>query len=100
MPEHTAEAVVVVTESFAGAAGERWGRVITAAAARRPERLVVDLGESPRIDAAAIGVLLSAHRTMVTADGRLTLRNPGGRVRRMLSLARVDQVFDVEGARS
>jgi anti-anti-sigma factor len=99
VPERTtAEAVVVVTEAFEGAATERWGRLITAAAARRPDRLVVDLGGSPRIDAAAIGVLLRTHRAMVVADRRLTLRNPGGRVRWMLSLARLDQVFDVEGS--
>lgn len=93
------DTVVVVTEAFEGPSVERWGRSIADAVALRPGRLVVDLRQSPRVDAAAITVLLQAHRAMVGADGRLTLRDPGSRVRRMLSLARVDQVFDIEAAR-
>ncbi|WP_213001304.1 STAS domain-containing protein [Winogradskya consettensis] len=98
--EHTVqETTVVVTEALDGAAVERWRSRLAEAAALRPARLVVDLRRSPRIDAAAIVVLLQLHRDMMRTDGRLTLRGPVDRVRRMLGLARVDHVLEVEEAR-
>ncbi|GIF01245.1 STAS domain-containing protein [Paractinoplanes rishiriensis] len=90
------EAVVVVTGPFEGAAVETWRRLIADAVAARPGRLVVDLAKCVRLDAAAIVVLLDAHRDMLRSDGRLTLRSPSARVRRTLSLARADGVFDIE----
>ena len=97
MPEHTIpETTVVVTEALEGAAVARWGRLIGETLALRPQKLTVDLRHSPRVDAAAIVMLLQTHRAMVCADGRLTLREPAGKVRRMLSLARVDQVLEIE----
>lgn len=97
MPEGLArETVVVVTEPFEGAAVPRWAALISQAAAVCPRRLVVDLRGSAVVDAAAIAVLLRTHRDMVRAGGRLTLRSPVARVRRILHLARVDQVFDTE----
>ena len=100
MPPHTIpETTVVVTEPLEGGAVERWGRLIRDAAALRPERLVVDLRHSPGIDASAIVLLLQVHREMVCADGALRLRGAPAGVRRMLSLARVDRVLDVEDDR-
>lgn len=90
------EVVVVVTGPFEGDAVEAWGRLITDAVAARPGRVVVDLAECVRLDAAAIGVLLGAHRDMMRSGGRLTLRSPSARVRRTLSLARAEGVFDIE----
>lgn len=92
------ETEVAVTGAFDGAAVERWGAVIADAVAERPRRLVVDLTHTPSLDAAAIVVLLAAHRAMVQSGGRLVLRGPVARVRRILRLARVDQVFDVAEA--
>ncbi|GAA0805671.1 STAS domain-containing protein [Spirilliplanes yamanashiensis] len=92
----TPELVVVVSGPFGGPEVPRWGRVITEAADLAPARLVVDLADSPSIDAEAIVLLLQVHRRMVCADGRLTLRAPVPRVRRMLGLARVDHVLEVE----
>ncbi len=89
----------MVTEALDGAAVDRWRLRLAEAAALRPARLVVDLRRSPRIDAAAIAVLLQVHREMMRADGRLTLRAPVDRVRRMLGLARVDHVLEVEETR-
>ena len=90
------EIVVIVTEALEGAAVERWGRLIADAVAVRAAVLVVDLRACPLLDAAAITVLLAAHRAQIAAGGRLTLRAPGGRVRRTLRLARLDQVFEVD----
>ncbi|GAA3347068.1 hypothetical protein GCM10020358_60460 [Amorphoplanes nipponensis] len=97
MPERTIpQTTVVVTEPLEGSAVERWGDMIAAAAALEPPLLVVDLSGSPRIDASAIVMLLQTHRAMVCADGRLLLRGASAQVRRMLGLARVDRVLDVE----
>ncbi|MFI5937731.1 STAS domain-containing protein [Actinoplanes sp. NPDC051494] len=93
------ETTVVVTEALDGAAVERWRSRLSEAAALRPARLVVDLRRSPRIDAAAIVVLLQLHAEMMRTDGKLTLLGPVARVRRVLGLARVDHVLEVEEAR-
>ena len=94
------EAVVVVTGPFEGAEVERWSSAIDDAMAVEPRHLVVDLAKCPALNAAAIVVLLSAHRAMVHSGGRLTLRGPVERVRRVLRLARVERVFNVSDARS
>lgn len=86
----------VVTEAFAGPAVERWGRRLAEAAARRPDRLVLDLRGCPRLDAAAIELLLRVHGLLLRSGGRLILRTPGDRVRRTLTLARVDHVLEVD----
>ncbi|MET0495608.1 MAG: STAS domain-containing protein, partial [Actinoplanes sp.] len=83
----TRETTVVVTEALDGVAVDRWRALLGAAVAGRPARLIVDLRQSPRIDAAAIVLLLQLHRELIRADARLTLRAPGARVRRMLGLA-------------
>jgi len=99
MPEGAVpEAVVVVAGAFEGVAADRWERLIGEAMALHPRRLVVDLRDSPLVDAAAIAILLHAHRAMIHAGGRLTLRGPVDRVLRILQLARVDQVFGIEDA--
>lgn len=95
MPQ-IAETVVVVTEAFEYDAVDRWGDLIAEAVALEPGRLVVDLSASPLVDAAAIAVLLQAHRAMVHLGGRLVLRRPVERVLRILRLARLDQVFEIE----
>jgi anti-anti-sigma factor len=94
-----AETTVVVTEALDGATLERWRGQFRAAVARRPAQLIVDLRHSPRIDAAAVVVLVQLHRELIRADARLTLRAPVARVRRILGLARVDHVLEVEEAR-
>jgi anti-anti-sigma factor len=90
------ETVVVVTEALEGAAVERWRRLLADVIALAPGRLVIDLRQAPRIDAAAIVLLLQIHRTMLRADGRLVLRAPPDTVRRMLSLGRVDHVLELD----
>ncbi|GAA3919363.1 hypothetical protein Aau02nite_29180 [Amorphoplanes auranticolor] len=90
---------MVVTEALAGATVERWQSRLRDAAAGRPARLIVDLRHSPRMDAAAIVLLLQLHRELIRADARLTLRAPVAQVRRMPGPARVDHVLEVEEAR-
>lgn len=90
------EVIVVVTGEFDGVSAHRWAALLADAVAIGPHRLVVDLTACARLDAAAIAELLRAHRDMVRGDGRLLLRRPAERVRRTLSLARVDHVLEVE----
>jgi anti-anti-sigma factor len=90
------EVVVVVTGELDATGMARWGGVLADAVEVRPERLVVDLTGCPRLDAAGIAALLHAHRAMVHADGRLLLRGAGDGVRRILGLARVGHVLELE----
>jgi anti-sigma B factor antagonist len=69
------------------------GAVLGAALRLRPACLVVDLAECSGIDAAAINMLLDAHRELSRAGSQLTLRAPTPRLRRILSIARVDHVL-------
>ena len=95
MPE-IPETVVIVTEALEGPSVERWGRLIADAVALRPATLIIDLRACPLVDAAALAVLLWAHRTTLANGGRLTLRAPRDKVRRTLRLARLTHVFEVE----
>jgi anti-anti-sigma factor len=69
------------------------GAVLDAALRLRPACLVVDLAECSGLDAAAIGMLLDAHRELARAGSQLTLRAPTPRLRRILGIARVDRVL-------
>jgi anti-anti-sigma factor len=89
------EAAVVVTEPFDIVNVERWAGLIGDAVALRPGRLIIDLRDCSLVDAVAIQVLLRAHRAMISNGGRLVLRAPSERVRRILRLARLDQVFEI-----
>ncbi|HEY0531049.1 MAG TPA: STAS domain-containing protein [Actinoplanes sp.] len=95
MPE-IPETVVIVTEALEGAAVQRWGRLIAGAVDLRPASLIIDLRACPLVDAAALAVLLWAHREVVADGGRLTLRSPRDKVRRILRLARLEHVFEID----
>ncbi|MCA2219020.1 STAS domain-containing protein [Jidongwangia harbinensis] len=96
-PQQTSpELVVVVSHPLDDDMVERWQTTLAEALAAQPKRLIIDLSACPRMDAAAIVLLLRAHRQMVCADGTLVLRRPKPRVRRLLSLGRIDQVLEVD----
>lgn len=90
------EIVVVVTEALDGPATPRWGSLLAEAVEVNPLRVVMDLTHCPSLDAAAVVHLLQAHRTLMRAGARLLLRRPPEKVRRILELARVDHVLEVE----
>jgi anti-anti-sigma factor len=66
--------------------------------AQRPARVVVDLSGCPFVDAAAMGVLLEAHRTTQRYGGELELRGCSPRVLRLLSLTGLGGVFHTTAA--
>jgi anti-anti-sigma factor len=86
---------VIITEELDSRAAPRLEARLDEALDLHPERVIVDLAGCPALDAAAIGVLLEAHRKTRRFGCQLTLRGPSPRLRRNLRLARVDGVMDV-----
>lgn len=62
----------------------------------RPHRLIIDLSACRYLDAQAITVLLDAHTAMWRAEGRLVLRGCSPDALRLLALAGVLNVFEIE----
>jgi anti-anti-sigma factor len=94
-PAGTPLVEIVVDEDLTRQAAVRLNMLLTDALDLRPAQLVVDLAACTYADALAVDVLLTAHRRAWSMGGRLTLRSPSPRIRRLLRLARVDQVFHV-----
>ncbi|MFI5496867.1 STAS domain-containing protein [Actinoplanes sp. NPDC051859] len=90
------ELVVAVSGALAGSTVPQWSREFDRVARTGADRLVVDLSACPRIDTAAIVILLRLHRQMKRSGGRLVLRHPAPAVVRLFMVARVDQVLTVE----
>lgn len=65
------------------------------AMALRPRSCVVDLAGCSALSAAAINVLMAAHRRSGQTGVYFALRSPSEKARRNLRLARVDHVFDI-----
>jgi anti-anti-sigma factor len=86
---------VIIHDELDVAAVPRLHSMLAQALELHPSRIVVDLAQCTRIDAAAIAELLDAHRQVHLAGGRLILRGPSPRLRRNLQLARVDRVLPV-----
>ncbi len=84
---------ILVTEPLDAAAASRLGRLLADAMTLHPGQLVVDLSDCPFVGAVALDVLLDTHRQLWRTGGRLVLRSPSPRLRRILEVARVDQVF-------
>lgn len=61
-----------------------------------PARLIVDLRRCAFLDAQAMTVLLDVHRQAYRAGARLTLRGCSAQCLRLLSLAGLMGVFDVD----
>jgi len=57
---------------------------------------VVNLADVEFIDSAGLGMLLLARDEISKSDMNLVLRSPKGQVKRMFSVARFDQMFDIE----
>jgi len=61
----------------------------------RPDRLVVDMAGCVGLDAAGVALLLDVHRQLLRVGAHLTLRAPSPRLRRIMRIARVEQVLHV-----
>jgi anti-anti-sigma factor len=84
---------VIVREELGTHAVVRLNTLLREVLSLRPDRLVIDLAQCPFINAAAVEVLLDAHREAWRNGVQLSLRSPSPRVQRILRLARADRVL-------
>lgn len=77
------------------ATADRLRETLEALIAGRYTRLVVDLTEVPFVDSTGLGALVSGLRASARAGGSLKLAAPGEAVMRVLTLTRMDRLFDV-----
>lgn len=85
--------VVVVDDELDVATLPRVKAAVDEALLDQPYRLVVDLSRCPFVDAAAMAMLLEAHRTACRYGGQLVLHGCSPRVLRLLSLTGLGRVF-------
>jgi anti-anti-sigma factor len=64
--------------------------------ADRPTRVVLDMAEVSFFCADGLRALLHARDTVAAAGGQLVLRNPSGRVWRVLTITHTDHVFPLD----
>ncbi len=69
---------------------------IFSAAASSPDRIVLDMADVSFVDASGLRTLIAARRRCAAAGMDFALRRPSHAVRQMLSLTRLEKVFDVE----
>ena len=89
----TCERTLVVHGELDARSLPRFCAELHEALAARPDRLVVDLRDCPFLEAAALSVLLEAHRTTAARGGELVLSGCTPRVLRVLSLTGLCRVF-------
>ena len=58
----------------------------------------IDLGETREIDASGLGILVQIQKRAREMGVATRLLNPSEPVRRLLSLTRLDSLFELEGA--
>ncbi|WP_339861779.1 STAS domain-containing protein [Paremcibacter congregatus] len=66
--------------------------------ASHSENNIVDLSAVEFIDSAGLGMLLLARDEISKTSSNLTLRSPQGQVKRMFSVARFDQMFEIDNS--
>ena len=76
-------------------APELWAAIDHALAQGR-QHLVLDLAELGFVDSTGLGVFVRAGKELRASGGRLTLRNPGERVAKLLAITLLEEVFDIE----
>ena len=69
---------------------------LSAAAARRPTRIVVDVADVTFMDTAALRTLIAIRRRCVAGGIGFTLRRPSHVVDRLLTITHLTTVFDIE----
>jgi anti-anti-sigma factor len=61
-----------------------------------PHLLIIDFGQTPFIDSAALGMLLLLREELREHVKLIILRNSQGQVRKMFELSKFDALFSVE----
>ena len=65
---------------------------------KKPQRLVVDLGQVPYMDSSGVATLVEAMQTARRSGSKLVLCNMQARVRSIFEIARLDSVFLIVGS--
>lgn len=60
------------------------------------QRIVLDLSGVTFMDSSCLAVLEQARTTLTVDGGSLILRNPSSAARRLLSIARITELFEIE----
>jgi len=58
-------------------------------------RVVLDLASLGFVDSTGLGVFVRAGKELRDKGGRLVLRSPGERVAKLLSITRLEEVFEI-----
>ena len=64
--------------------------------ARRPPRLIVDLGAAPFLDSAALAALVAARRQLAAHGSELVLARVSASVRRTVQLTGLEAILPIE----
>jgi anti-anti-sigma factor len=94
--QHSADVLVCVPADLDISTLGRFREALEKAVSANPVRLVVDFSACRYLDAQAIRVLLDAHQQLWRLDSRLVLRACNPDTRRLLALAGVLNVFQLE----
>mgnify|MGYP001805953958 CR=1 FL=1 len=62
----------------------------------KAKRQIVDLSNLEFVDSAGIGMLLIAREELTTAEKTFILRSPQGQVKRVLSVAQLGKIVNIE----
>jgi anti-anti-sigma factor len=77
---------------------ETVGRQLSELATGHSGHLVLDLAEVEFLTSGPLGKLVSVHRAVKAAGGRLTLENAKPMVREVFAVTRLDRLLDVQPA--
>jgi anti-anti-sigma factor len=81
---------------FTFADNQAFRQVINEIAPTAIKQIVFDMQRLEFVDSAALGMLLLAHdESLKHKKGPIILQNPDGQVRKMFSIARFDQYFQI-----
>ncbi len=61
-------------------------------------RLIIDLGDTRRVDSAGLGALVLIHRRAAERRQTVVLRDPDDELRFLLVLTKLDDLFQLESA--
>ncbi|EWY39820.1 anti-sigma factor antagonist [Skermanella stibiiresistens SB22] len=62
----------------------------------RAERLILMIGGLEFVDSSGLGMILVAREEVAQVDKRLVLRGAQGQVKRVLSVAQLDKIVDIQ----
>jgi anti-sigma B factor antagonist len=68
---------------------------LSEAQARRPTRLIIDLGGVPYMDSSGVATLVEAMQIARRSGGKLVLCSMQAKVRSIFEIARLDMVFSI-----